>query len=283
MISVIICSRSQVISDRLALNIKSTIGVSYEMVIIDNSLNKYSIFEAYNLGMQKSVGTIVCFLHEDIILHTPNWGSILKEKFLEDNNLGLIGVAGGHLKTKMPSNWWHCPVDGQAVNVIQHQINGKIKHWNSGFSKKQDKDAVVVDGVFMAQRRNESIRFSTELSGFHHYDMNLSLENIFHGYRVIITNAIVIEHFSPGNVDRSWIESALQFYRLYNEQLPISIGNNLSINEIKRWEFNNGRNFINQLLKFGYKKEAVVFWIKLLKIKPFSKFHLHFILSLFNL
>jgi hypothetical protein len=32
---------------------KLTIGCEYELIIIDNSENKYSIYEAYNLGIER--------------------------------------------------------------------------------------------------------------------------------------------------------------------------------------------------------------------------------------
>jgi hypothetical protein len=45
MISIIICSRTQTISSDLFENIKDTIGCDYELVVIDNSENTYSIFD----------------------------------------------------------------------------------------------------------------------------------------------------------------------------------------------------------------------------------------------
>jgi len=51
MISIIICSRTASISDELTQNINQTIGIPYELVIIDNSDNLYSIFSAYNEGV----------------------------------------------------------------------------------------------------------------------------------------------------------------------------------------------------------------------------------------
>lgn len=107
MISIIICSRTSVISDNLLDNILLTIGADHELIVIDNSENKYSIFEAYNIGINKSKGEIVCFIHDDINFLTLNWGGILIEIFNENKKVGLIGVAGAKSKTKMPSAWWN--------------------------------------------------------------------------------------------------------------------------------------------------------------------------------
>ena len=68
MISIIICTTSPSITSELEENIKTTIGISnYEIVPIYNINNEYSIFEAYNLGVDQSKYEICCFMHDDII------------------------------------------------------------------------------------------------------------------------------------------------------------------------------------------------------------------------
>ena len=71
MLSLIICSRNSDISATLKKNIETTIGINYELIVINNSLNHYSIFEAYNQGIRKSKYQFLCFMHEDILYHTP--------------------------------------------------------------------------------------------------------------------------------------------------------------------------------------------------------------------
>jgi hypothetical protein len=51
MISLVICSRTSQLNESLRQNIDETIGVEYELVLIDNSKNELSIFEAYNKGI----------------------------------------------------------------------------------------------------------------------------------------------------------------------------------------------------------------------------------------
>ena len=73
MISCIICSRRSDISAELKENIASTIGCEYELVAIDNSKKEYSIFSAYNEGVRRANGEILCFMHEDILYHTQGY------------------------------------------------------------------------------------------------------------------------------------------------------------------------------------------------------------------
>ncbi len=53
MISIIICSRGEKISTLLEQNIQNTIGTQFEIILIDNSENKYFITQGeFNLQMQ---------------------------------------------------------------------------------------------------------------------------------------------------------------------------------------------------------------------------------------
>ena len=106
MISLIICSRQPDIPQELKDNIALTIGVEYELVVIDNSKNQYSIFLAYNEGVRRSQYPYLCFMHEDILYHTQEWGKNVVEHF-KDEKVGLIGVVGTHFLPDTPCGWYH--------------------------------------------------------------------------------------------------------------------------------------------------------------------------------
>ena len=103
MINIIICSRHKEISSELRTNLQSTIGVDFELIVVDNSQNIYSIFQAYNEGVKRSCYPYLCFMHEDILFHTQDWGEKVMAHF-EDTKVGLIGVAGGHCMLNTPSS-----------------------------------------------------------------------------------------------------------------------------------------------------------------------------------
>jgi len=149
MISIVICSRKKSISKKLEQNIKKTIGCNFEMIVIDNSDNKYSIFEAYNEGLRRSQFSLVCFIHEDILFHTRNWGNVIFETF-NDYEIKLLGVAGSRIKSDIPSGWWEQPKESLVINIIQHRPDGSEEHLNKGFKEKQNLEKVsVLDGVFL--------------------------------------------------------------------------------------------------------------------------------------
>lgn len=75
MISIIICSKYSKINCELEQNIENTIGnMPFEIITINNSQNSYSIYQAYNKGIKEAKYPYLCFMHEDILFHTVNWG-----------------------------------------------------------------------------------------------------------------------------------------------------------------------------------------------------------------
>jgi hypothetical protein len=280
MISIIICSRKKEIDTNLSENIKNTVGCEYELIVIDNSENKYSIFEAYNLGIKKSTGEYLCFMHDDIFIHTVGWGNILNNIFNTDYHIGLLGVAGTKIKTRMPSGWWNCANEYKEINIIQHLENKEVEKWDYGFNNSTISEVVAIDGVFMAIRKDEHIHFSTVMKGFHNYDLNISLEYKIKGYKIVVTNSILIEHLSNGHLNESWYKSTMKLHEMYAAHLPLMTNDILNTIDLNVLEFSNGTRFINQLLKFGYVKQTIKLWIQLILINPYSKFHLRFLKKL---
>ncbi len=275
-ISIIICSREKQISKDLIENIKNTVGCDFELIVIDNSENKYSIFEAYNLGIEKSKGEYLCFIHDDVIFHTNDWGNVLECVFNENKEVGLIGVAGSKIKNKMPSAWWDCPAEQKVIHIIQHFPNKEKEKWALGLENGQNKEVVAIDGVFMAMRKDKCINFNTKMSGFHNYDLNISLDYKKHGYKIIVTPKILMEHFSLGTLNKSWYKSTSLFHKLYKNYLPINItGQDIYI-QSKKDEFNLGLSFITKLIEQKLYWDAIYWWFEIFKLKPKAKYHYRF-------
>lgn len=273
MISIIICSRKEGISPELSANIATTIGCEYELIVIDNSANKYSIFEAYNKGIKESQSTILCFMHDDILFHSNNWGTTLLEIFAADNKIGLVGVAGSKAKTKAPSGWWNTPQELKQVNIIQHIETGEVERWEYGLENTLLAEVVAIDGVFMAARRDKSISFDTALKGFHNYDLNISLEYKAKGYKIMVTKAIDLEHFSSGNINKAWYEATQIFHNKYQHYLPL-VTHDVNENfDLQQQEFNNALMFIYDSLNFGLNFNIMRKWFSLLWLNYRHKTH----------
>src|SRR5574344_1136126 len=140
MISCIICSRTPEISIQQRENIEKTIGVEYEIVVIDNSRNTYTIFSAYNEGVKRAVGDILCFMHDDIIFETNEWG-ITVEQILKQTEIGAVGVAGTHYLPNFPCYWSDC-----CVTVGVFNLNGELCDWQCSKERNKLYSVCALDG-----------------------------------------------------------------------------------------------------------------------------------------
>ena len=214
MISIVICSKKSTISSFLKNNIESTIGVNYEIIVIDNSNQDYSIFSAYNAGLKQCKYPYVCFVHQDVKFLTCDWGEKMM-KHLLDKKTGIIGIAGGKMMIRVPG-WWS--VDGEYMNIFQHFNDGKTKpiHMKlpEGFTGIRQQ-AIILDGVFLAMRKEvfEKIRFDELFSGFHGYDFDISIQSIAVGYRNYVVYDILLEHFSAGKKSRLFYHNSIEIYK----------------------------------------------------------------------
>jgi glycosyltransferase involved in cell wall biosynthesis len=271
MLSIIICSRKNTIPEELSKNICKTIGCEYQLVVIDNAQNQYSIFEAYNLGIERSNGAYLCFIHDDILFHTHGWGEVVNRIFEEDKKIGLLGIAGAKSKTKSPSVWWQCPEKHKCTNLIQHIPNKSPEKWITGFSNNSLEEVVVIDGVFMVLRSELKLSFSKKLKGYHNYDLNISFEVFKRNFKIVVTSDLLIEHFSLGNLNADWIESAHEIHYQYKNKLPFFL------DEKNNREHKNTEWFLTESIKFKKSKIAFETWKLLVFLKPISNIHFKYI------
>jgi hypothetical protein len=225
MISIIICSKNKEISFSLSNNIHDTIGCEYELIVIDNSKNQYSIFSAYNLGISKSTLPYLCLIHEDIEFQTLNWGNKIINH-LNKPGTGLIGVAGGQAALRVPLGW-------TSFNLYYNITHTYLSKRNKIIDKKKifpqihhESEAVVLlDGVFMCAERKlfSHIQFDESFEGFHGYDQDISLQATIAGYINYVVYDIDLKHFSRGNFDVNYITTLLLIYDKWRDQLPIFV------------------------------------------------------------
>ena len=196
MISIIVCSRKDVLSEELRQNISDTIGTDYELVVIDNSKNDHSIFSAYNEGVRRAKGDILCFMHEDVLFRSTDWGSRINQYFNEDEKIGVIGFAGTHFLPAAPMYWYSSPFVSQK-NLNNDQGVVKEHAHEDWFAGRSIIEVVAVDGFCFFVRKSlfENIRFDeTTYSGFHLYDMDISMQVIEAKYKVCVCRDVLAEH-----------------------------------------------------------------------------------------
>ncbi|QNK77415.1 hypothetical protein H7F37_15135 [Winogradskyella sp. PAMC22761] len=239
MISIVVCHRDKKLLEQFTSNVDKTIGVTFEFQIIDNSENKYSIFEAYNLGVKQSKYDVICFAHEDLLFHTQNWGQKVLQHF-EDKKTGMIGVVGGNAFPNCPAPWWN-------NTLLNDHLVHNIQHWKKGFVPPQSENskpygvidnctieyhnpsgetkikAVALDGLWMCAHKRvfETCKFDTEtFKGFHGYDTDICLQ-VVQSYDIYVVYDILIEHLSMGTVAKEWANAAELLADKWKDKLPI--------------------------------------------------------------
>lgn len=226
MISIIICSRDAILYEKLNKSIEDSIGaVEYEIIRIDNKIENASITKVYNQGIEMAKYDLLLFIHEDVLFHTINWGTILIDIFNNNSQIGLLGIAGAKYKSKYPSAFWHTSQEMLYFNLIQHYRNKKPNVFKIGFKDLSLEKVVAVDGVFLALRKKTNIKFNEKITGFHCYDLGISIDMIEGKYEIAVTDQILIEHFSIGNTNLDFVKALINFYHLYKNKLPKFINN----------------------------------------------------------
>ncbi|MFC3160373.1 Glycosyltransferase like family protein [Chryseobacterium arachidis] len=209
MLSIIISSYQKHYFDQLTKNISETIGdgFQYEIIQIWNP-NLMSITKAYNSGAEQAKFENLLFLHEDLIFHTQNWGSLLIDHINQEST-GIIGVAGSSYVPHAPSSWTVAE-KYNFVNILQG--NKKNTDYTTITSANKLRTKVfAIDGVFLAVAKEhyKKILFDEDVSGFHGYDLDFSLRasEKFDNY---IINNILVQHFSSGNLDKTWLDANIR-------------------------------------------------------------------------
>ncbi|HEV7378700.1 MAG TPA: glycosyltransferase, partial [Dyadobacter sp.] len=206
MISVIICSVNLEDLQKVTINVAETIGVEHEIIVFDNRVAGRGICEVYNEGIAKAKYGILCFMHEDITLLTANWGKNVLDTFQQDQQIGVVGVAGGGYKALAPTGWYCLEFENPHIsfqNIIQGYKRTDIEDVHAFHNPYNERlsEVVCVDGVWFCARKEVTQMHGFDeklLRGFHGYDLDFCL-NIFGKHKIVVTYDVLMRHESEGN------------------------------------------------------------------------------------
>ncbi len=269
-------------------NINATIGIPFEVIVIENEVGAFGISEAYNQGAAKATFDIYCFMHEDIAFETLNWG----EKVLihlSEKSVGLIGVAGGDTKNLTPTSW-SASIFESEISIIQHYKNNgrppeRILKTGYPENKNLIKPVACLDGVWMCTRRDvfEQHKFDSEtFKGFHGYDIDFSLQ-VFKSYKVCVVFDILVNHYSDGSFNKIWMKNMMLLSKKWKGFLPVSV-RPLTKKEFITQHWTSMSAFIEHLLRLDYRLDFILFqFLKYSINKFFHFFHFsHFLKLILN-
>jgi len=256
MISIIISTQDLNLLEQVSENIKETIGVEYEIIAIENKA-QYSICKAYNMGVEQSIYPYLCFVHEDVLFKTKEWGKRLISIMKNDPAIGLIGIAGTKFRSSYPSAIGQGPGLSKYLrgNIFHYEI---YKDFDESIQQNELEDVVCIDGVFMLTKKEvfTYCRFDDILlTHFHGYDIDFSLQVFFQSFRVIVDRGILLAHYSNGNYIGQNTIANRKVGRKWLKKLPVATKDtHLSRMEIRFLDLLNWLYFLKMAFKRKIKK-----------------------------
>lgn len=223
MITVIIASNREANFLRVRQNINETIGLPFQLVRMQD-LNK-GIGHSYNAGVLEAIHDILFFLHDDILFHSNNWGQQVIN-YLQDPASGAIGIMGGRYKSAFGTGWRDGETGFYRMQVLDGAAGGRMLCQNPGDVLSDE--VICLDGAFLCTKKSTWAQFPFDeinFKGFHFYDLDWSLQLHLAGLKNRVVFDILLEHFSQGNRDISFLKDFILFQNKWKNHLPASIEN----------------------------------------------------------
>lgn len=224
MISILVCSANPILLKQFSENVKQNIGIEYELLFFDNQKTGKGICEVYNILAEQSKYEYLCFVHEDVLIRTKDWGKILLDIFL-DQNIGLIGIAGAKYKSKYFSGWFTGVKALDCANYTHLGQRGEEKVFLNPDKESDIQKVVCIDGVFMCCRKDvwHRTRFNDQLlKGFHFYDIDFSIRaakicDLVVSYKINLTHLT-----EGGDYTNNWVETAINYHTTFKNLFSVS-------------------------------------------------------------
>ena len=270
MISIIISNNDIKALAGLKKSILETIGVGYELIIINNNNGEMSISSAMNQGANRANFEYLCWVHEDVVFTRQNWGNILIN-LLREPCIGVIGIAGGIYKSiNFSPAWFNFRHNAHRVNIVQPNAKNELEQWIENPNKESLSEVVVVDGVFMCCRKSvwEQYNFDENvIRGFHFYDMDFCLGVRSLGYKNYVTHEIFLEHYSSGKNNLDWYKHGKRVHQKWEHTLPQFVGE-MTDKEIRQVEYQTLEYAFNLQLKLRALGDAFISMCQLIWQRP---------------
>jgi hypothetical protein len=176
------------------------------------------ICEKYNQALDKIENQlqdddVVCFLHDDIILHDENTSIKAEMYFKYMKNVAIAGVIGSKVYYKdQTGGWWDCE---RGVESAGHIIQGDPykESYIMSDNKGMFDDMLMIDGciMFMPGRIAKHFRFDSKtFTNFHFYDADSCFTLLSNGHDVGVVD-ITVEHKSIGELPEIWLQEKTKF------------------------------------------------------------------------
>ena len=99
------------------------------LTVVENEDNKYSPCAAYQHCLNECESDVICMVHDDVIVHDPDWHERVMDQFNKPNTVavgfgGATGLGNKDLYRK-PFNIWNMARTGYASNQTDAEVHGE--------------------------------------------------------------------------------------------------------------------------------------------------------------
>ena len=138
-----------------------------------------SMCAGYEKGRCSTNAKYKVYLHQDVLLIRKDFIQQILWRFRENNEVGMIGLAGCK---KLPASckWWEAE---EKYGKIAHAL--RAEHIEVPPASVPECEVEAIDGVLIATQYDIPWRADL-LKGWHFYDISISLEYRRHGYKIIL-------------------------------------------------------------------------------------------------
>jgi hypothetical protein len=220
MLSIIVASNRDENFIKIAENIAATVGVMHEVIRL-KEVSK-GLCEAYNRGASLANYPCLCFVHDDVLFHTQDWGAKLMIH-LSDQRAGVVGVMGGRYKAAAGLGWRDGKTSFYRYNMKDGLNGGKQLRFNPANEIRSE--VICLDGAFLCCRKDlwQQFRFDqVHFTGFHFYDIDFTFR-VAKRYHNYVVDDILLEHFSHGSLNKAFLSASLRFDQLHGKSLPATL------------------------------------------------------------
>jgi hypothetical protein len=188
--------------------------------------NNVSISNVYQqmLDKEEVKKNVTIFMHDDVEIFSVGFGREILRLFKENEEYGIIGVAGSK-QVNARQMWW---LNEKKAGQVVHYDEKLRKCWLTTFSDKLKNDleeVLVIDGLFIAVDPSRlKCGFDTRLNGFDFYDICFCLNNAKNGVKIGVTENIRLCHHSVGKMRENWYQAReILNHSLYGKYYPIDL------------------------------------------------------------
>lgn len=203
MLSVVVCSHRDAVFARCVSECERAFdGGRFELIRIADA---QSMCEGYQRGFQQAKGELLVFMHDDVELLSPEFGSRLRQEL---EHCDLLAIAGA-TRFDGPA-WFSAGPDFLRGSVSVPRSDGRYDlYWASLGVERMP--LAVADGFFLACHRRvvDTIRWDAyPIPGFHGYDIDFTCRASRAGFKAHAAVSLQVAHASEGVFDDRWLDAS---------------------------------------------------------------------------